>query len=151
MMSSVKARVKSGTLLLDEPTDRPEGDEVELLLLDAVLGRSRYWFALEEDRKMLFESFGRSFDPQAGDLAWHDPIVARSRGGRLIVNEPSQLPDSEDVALVALDDVLAVGGDRLDDDERELLHAEIEASIEDAEQGRLIDADEVLAKLRAVR
>lgn len=61
------------------------------------------------------------------------------------------MPDSEDVALVALDDVLAAGGDWLDDDERELLHADIEASIEDAEQGRLIDADEVLARLRTVR
>lgn len=151
MMSSVKARVKNGTLLLDVPTDRPDGQEVELLRLDAVLGRSRYWFALEEDRRRLFESVGRSFDPQAGDLSWHDPIVARSRGGRLIANEPSQLADSENVELVALDDVLTAGGDWIDDEEREHLHAAIEESIEDAEHGRLIDADEVLARLRTVR
>jgi hypothetical protein len=151
MMSSMKARVANGTLLLDVPTDRPDGQEVELLRLDAVLGRSRYWFALEADRKMLFESFGRSFDPQAGDLAWHDPIVPRSRGGRLIVSEPSQLADSEDIELVALDDVLATGGDWMDDEERGHLHAAIEEGIEDAKHGRLIDADEVLARLRAVR
>lgn len=150
-MSSVKARVKNGTLLLDVPTDRPDGEEVELLRLDAVLGRSRYWFARDEDRKLLFESFGRSFDPQVGDLAWHDPIVARSHGGRLIVNEPSPLADSEDIELVALDDVLAAGGDWIDDQEREQLHAAIEASFEDAKHGRLIDAHEVLARLRTVR
>ena len=150
-MSSVKARVKNGTLLLDVPTDRPDGEEVELLRLDAVLGRSRYWFALEEDRKLLFESFGRSFEPQAGDLAWHDRIVARSRGGRLIVNEPSPLADSEDIELVALDDVLTAGGDWIDDEEREQLHAAIEAGFEDAKHGRLIDANEVLARLRTVR
>jgi hypothetical protein len=35
-MSSVRARVKNGRLVLDEPTDLPEGTEVELLAVDDV-------------------------------------------------------------------------------------------------------------------
>ncbi len=33
-MQALKAQVKNGRLVLDEPTDLPEGREVELVLLD---------------------------------------------------------------------------------------------------------------------
>jgi len=36
-MQPVKAHVKNGRLVLDEPTDRPEGEEVELVALDEIL------------------------------------------------------------------------------------------------------------------
>jgi hypothetical protein len=36
-MQSIKARVRNGRLILDEPTDRPEGEIVELVPLDQVL------------------------------------------------------------------------------------------------------------------
>ena len=36
-MDPVKARVKNGRLVLDEPTDLPEGKEIELVPLDDVL------------------------------------------------------------------------------------------------------------------
>ena len=55
------------------------------------------------------------------------------------------------VELVQLDEVLANGGDDLDDEERTALHAELRASITEAKTGRLIDADEVLVELRAAR
>jgi hypothetical protein len=35
-MSTVRARVKNGRLVLDEPTELPEGTEVELLAIDDV-------------------------------------------------------------------------------------------------------------------
>ncbi len=35
-MSTVRARVKNGRLVLDEPTDLPEGTEVELLTADDI-------------------------------------------------------------------------------------------------------------------
>ncbi|CAN5694832.1 hypothetical protein BH10ACT3_BH10ACT3_24280 [soil metagenome] len=35
-MQSMKARVKNGRLVLDEPTDRPEGEEVEVVVLEDV-------------------------------------------------------------------------------------------------------------------
>jgi hypothetical protein len=55
------------------------------------------------------------------------------------------------VELVPLDEVLARGGDYLDDEERAALHRELEASIAEAKAGQLIDADDVLAELRAAR
>src|SRR3712207_1585864 len=38
-MQSLKAHVHNGRLVLDEPTDLPEGEEVELVRLDEVLAR----------------------------------------------------------------------------------------------------------------
>jgi len=38
-MQPLKAQVRKGRLVLDEPTDLPEGEEVELVPLDEVLAR----------------------------------------------------------------------------------------------------------------
>ena len=38
-MQPLKAHVRNGRLVLDEPTDRPEGDVIELVPLDEVLAR----------------------------------------------------------------------------------------------------------------
>jgi hypothetical protein len=48
-------------------------------------------------------------------------------------------------------DPLAGNGDDLDEDERAALHREIEASIAEAKAGQFIDADVVIAELRAMR
>jgi predicted transcriptional regulator len=53
------------------------------------------------------------------------------------------------VELVPLDEVLARGGDHLDDEERARLHASIERGIEDVKAGRTVDGREVIARLRA--
>jgi hypothetical protein len=79
------------------------------------------------------------------------PVKAHVRNGRLVLDEPTDLPEGEEVELVPLRDVLAGGGDDLDDEERAALHAELAASIAEAESGQLIDADVVLAELRATR
>jgi hypothetical protein len=39
-MLPLKAHVKNGRLVLDEPTDLPEGDEIDLVPLDEVLATS---------------------------------------------------------------------------------------------------------------
>ena len=78
-------------------------------------------------------------------------VKAIVKNGRLVVNEPTDLPEGEVVELVPLDEVLAGGGDYLDDQERVALHRELDASIAEVEAGKLIDADEVLAELRAMR
>ncbi len=78
-------------------------------------------------------------------------VKAIVKNGRLVVNEPTDLPEGEVVELVPLDEVLAGGGDYLDDQERAALHRELDASIAETEGGKLVDADEVLAELRAMR
>ncbi len=50
-----------------------------------------------------------------------------------------------------MDDVLASDDDDLDDEERAALHAGLDASIAEAKAGKLIDADVVLAELRAMK
>ncbi len=79
------------------------------------------------------------------------PLKAHVQNGRLVLDEPTDLPEGEVVELVPVDEVLANGGDYLDDEERAALHAELEASLAEAKAGKLIDADEVLAELRTMR
>jgi len=79
------------------------------------------------------------------------PLKAHVRNGRLVFDEPTDLPEGEVVELVPVDEVLARGGDYLDDEEREKLHKALDTSVRQAEQGQLIDADEVMAELRALR
>jgi hypothetical protein len=76
-------------------------------------------------------------------------LKAHVRGGRLVLDEPTDLPEGEDVELVPLDDVLASGGDYLDEEERRQLHESIERGLEDVRAGRTVDAQQVIAKLRA--
>ena len=76
---------------------------------------------------------------------------ARVRNGRLVLDEPTDRPEGDLVELVPLDEVLASGGDDLDRAERAALHQELEASILESKTGQLIDAEDVLAELRARR
>lgn len=71
-------------------------------------------------------------------------IKARVREGRLVVNEPTDLPEGTEVDLLPLDP-----GDWLDDADREALHEGLQQSEADVAAGRLIDAEEVLRGLRS--
>ena len=71
------------------------------------------------------------------------------KNGRLVLDEPTELPEGEVVELVPLDDVLANGGDYLDDEERARLNQSIERGLEDVKAGRTVDARKVLDDLRA--
>jgi hypothetical protein len=71
-------------------------------------------------------------------------LKARVHKGRLLVDEPTQLPEGTEVALLPLDP-----GDWLDPADRAALHQALAASQEDIEAGRLVDAEEVLKELRA--
>lgn len=70
-------------------------------------------------------------------------LKAHVHEGRLLVDEPTQLPEGTEVELLPLDP-----GDWLDPVDREALHRALAASQEDVEAGRLFDADEVLRELR---
>jgi hypothetical protein len=79
------------------------------------------------------------------------PVKAQVKNGRLVVDEPTDRPEGEVIELVPLDEVLARGGDYLDDEERAALHHSIEEGIEDFEKGDTEDALEFLARLKARR
>lgn len=79
-------------------------------------------------------------------------VKARVKNGRLVLDEPTDRPDGEEVELVPLDEVLASDDDGLDDEERAALHAELVACVREMKAGaQMIDADVVLAELRAMK
>ena len=71
-------------------------------------------------------------------------IKATVREGRLVVNEPTTLPEGTEIELLPLDP-----GDWLDDADRAALHAALAQSDADVAAGRLVDATDVLKGLRA--
>jgi hypothetical protein len=93
----------------------------------------------------------RDYTPGVMQPQKAEPMHAVVRNGRLVLDEPTDLPEGEVIELVSVDHVLANGGDLLDDEERELLHESLHESIKQAEAGQVIDADLFLAELRARR
>jgi hypothetical protein len=75
------------------------------------------------------------------------PLKARVHNGRLVLDEPTDLPEGEVVELVPLGE----GGAELDDEERERLHESLHESIEQMKAGNTLDGAEALAALRAHR
>jgi len=71
-------------------------------------------------------------------------IKARVTAGRLVVDEPTDLPEGTEVELLALDP-----GDWLDEADRAALHAALAESDADVAEGRLVDADEILRELES--
>lgn len=72
------------------------------------------------------------------------PIKARVNGGRLVVDEPTDLPDGTEMELLPLDP-----GDWLDDADRAALHKALRESDADVAAGRLVDADDLLRELKS--
>jgi hypothetical protein len=68
------------------------------------------------------------------------------QNGRLVLNEPTTLPEGTVIELVADDE-----GDDLTDDERRALHEALSKSWESAEAGRLRPASAILDELRRQR
>ena len=74
------------------------------------------------------------------------PLKARVHNGRLLLDEPTDLPEGEIVYLQPLEEL-----DNLDDEERARLHEALRDGIEQMKAGQTIDAAEALAELRAHR
>lgn len=69
-------------------------------------------------------------------------LKAHVRGGRLVLDEPTDLPDGSEVELVPVDD-------DFDPEERARLEAALERSRAQARAGEFVDGDAVIAKLLA--
>ena len=74
VMANLKARVKNGRLVLDEPTELPEGTEVDLVPAD-------WWDDLtDDDRRRLEEALARSEeDARAGRVVTAETVLQRLR------------------------------------------------------------------------
>ena len=71
-------------------------------------------------------------------------LRAQVKDGRLLLDEPTSLPDGTVLDLVMDDE-----GDDLDDEERAALHAHLAAAWESVRQGRVRPAEEILDELRS--
>jgi hypothetical protein len=80
----------------------------------------------------------------SGAILVHMTIKACVRAGRLVVDEPTDLPEGTEVELLPLDP-----GDWLDERERAALHQALRESDADVAADRLVDADEILRELRS--
>ena len=69
-------------------------------------------------------------------------LHAHVKAGRLIVDEPTDLPEGSVVELVAVDDMMNAA-------ESAALEAAIDEGLAQADRGEAIPADEVLRRLRA--
>ena len=76
-------------------------------------------------------------------LAVMQMIRATVRNGRIVVDEPTTLPDGHEVELCVIND------DGMSDDERRRLHASISRGIRDGQLGREMDLDSFMDQLDA--
>ena len=74
------------------------------------------------------------------------PLRARVEKGRLILDEPTTLPDGTVIDLVADDE-----GDDLTDEDRRALHAALSESWASVEAGRVRSASAIIDELRRRR
>ena len=73
-------------------------------------------------------------------------LKAKVHNGRLVLDEPTDLPDGTEVELFPAD-----GWDALEDEDRRRLHEAIAASEDDVRAGRVRPAEELLRELRRAR
>jgi hypothetical protein len=71
-------------------------------------------------------------------------LKVQVKNGRLVVDEPTDLPEGAEVEVVVIDDKLTT-------EERAELHASLDRALDDSEAGRSMDAGEYLRQYRAGR
>ncbi len=72
-------------------------------------------------------------------------LKAHVKGGRLVLDEPTNLPDGAEVRVALVDD------DELDDAERAKLHAAIEAAEAELDAGQAVSEEDLWVRLRAIK
>jgi hypothetical protein len=69
------------------------------------------------------------------------PLRARVTNGRLVLDEPTTLPEGTEVELAPVED-------NLDEDDRARLHDELDAADEELRAGKWIPGSQLVAALR---
>jgi hypothetical protein len=72
-------------------------------------------------------------------------LKAQVKDGRIVVDEPTDLPDGTEVYLLPVRD-----GDELDDAERAALHAALAEAEAELDAGLVVSEAELWARLRAI-
>jgi hypothetical protein len=70
-------------------------------------------------------------------------LRARVQNGRLVLDEPTDLPEGSEVELAVVDE-----GDDLDDEDRARLHAALDRADEQLKAGRFVSGKDVITRLR---
>ena len=83
--------------------------------------------------------------PRGGRVRGMILLKARVQHGRLLVDEPTELPEGTELDLIAIMEDALEGRDALDEEERAALHAALDEAIAQDDVGDTVDADEVLA------
>ena len=71
-------------------------------------------------------------------------LKVQVKNGRLLLDEPTDLPEGAEVDVVVIDDELSA-------EERSALHASLDRALDDSDAGRGMDAKEYLRQYRARR
>lgn len=71
-------------------------------------------------------------------------LKVQVKNGRLVLDEPTDLPDGAEIEVIVLDDEISA-------EDRAALHASLDRALDDSEAGRGMDASEYLAQYRARR
>jgi len=142
MMRFFMAYVRDGRIILDEPTEHRGGTLVELVPTDSVMWLVPLGEVPSPDDEPADESAASSSV---------QPLRAHVRDGRLVLAEPTDLPDGTAVELVSMADVMESGGYLMDDETRAVFAQDLEASFAEEDAGLLIDADDAIADLKAHR
>jgi hypothetical protein len=72
-------------------------------------------------------------------------LKAHVKGGRLMLDEPTNLPEGAEVRVALVD------SDELNDAERAELHAAILAAEKELDAGQVVGEEELWARLRAIK
>jgi hypothetical protein len=72
-------------------------------------------------------------------------LKAHVRGGRLVLDEPTELPEGTEIELVPVD------GDQMDEADRAELEAALDESEAELDAGKGLGEDQLWARLRAPR
>jgi hypothetical protein len=72
-------------------------------------------------------------------------LKAHVRGGRLVLDEPTELPEGTEIELVPVD------GDQMDEADRAELEAALDESEAELDAGKGLGEDHLWARLRAPR
>ena len=109
------------------------------------------WRRFDEwDQRPLRHDRFAAEDPAAGFATFHSPFdpapSARVENGRLILDEPTTLPEGTVIDFVVDDE-----GDDLTDEDRRALHSALLASWKSVDTGRLRPASILLDELRQRR